>query len=82
LTLTTSSLRPHSRPTTPSSSRSTTTHGSFFTRNKRYRPALAVADDARAFAHEIQDDGYATDPSYGDKLVELMDRYDLYRFDE
>ena len=57
-------------------------HGGFFTRNKRYRPALAVADDARAFAREIQDAGYATDPSYASKLIQLMDRYDLYRFDE
>jgi hypothetical protein len=56
-------------------------HGTFFTRNKRYSAALAVADDARAFARGIQDAGYATDPSYASKLIQLMDRYDLYRFD-
>ena len=56
-------------------------HGRFFTRNKRYADALAIAGDARAFARAIQDDGYATDPSYASKLIRLMDRYDLYRFD-
>ena len=56
-------------------------HGSFFTRNRRYANALAVGGDARAFAYAIQDAGYATDPSYASKLIGLMDRYDLYRFD-
>jgi len=56
-------------------------HGRFFTRNKRYADALAIAGDARAFARAIQDDGYATDPSYASKLIRLMDRYDLYRLD-
>lgn len=56
-------------------------HGRFFTRNRRYADALAVANDARAFARAIQDAGYATDPSYAAKLIGLMDRYDLYRFD-
>lgn len=57
-------------------------HGRFFTRNRRYADALAVANDPRAFARAIQDDGYATDPSYASKLIRLMDRYDLYRFDK
>jgi Mannosyl-glycoprotein endo-beta-N-acetylglucosaminidase len=56
-------------------------HGGFFVRNRRYGAALAVANDARAFARAIQDAGYATDPSYAAKLIGLMDRYNLYRFD-
>jgi hypothetical protein len=56
-------------------------HGGFFTRNRRYSAALGVAGDARAFARAIQDAGYATDPSYAAKLIALMDRYNLYRFD-
>jgi len=56
-------------------------HGAFFTRNRRYRDALAVGSDAQAFARAIQEAGYATDPSYAAKLIGLMDRYDLYRFD-
>jgi hypothetical protein len=56
-------------------------HGKFFIRNRRYAAALADASDARAFAEDIQDAGYATDPSYAAKLIGLMDRYNLYRFD-
>jgi hypothetical protein len=56
-------------------------HAQFFIRNRRYADAVAVANDARAFARAIQADGYATDPSYADKLIALMDRYNLYRFD-
>jgi flagellum-specific peptidoglycan hydrolase FlgJ len=56
-------------------------HAQFFIRNRRYADALAVSNDARAFARAIQADGYATDPNYADKLIQLMDRYNLYRFD-
>jgi hypothetical protein len=56
-------------------------HGKFFTSNHRYAGALAVAGDAQAFAHAIQDAGYATDPNYATKLIGLMDKYNLYRFD-
>ncbi len=56
-------------------------HGKFFTSNHRYAGALAVASDPRAFAQAIQDDGYATDPSYATKLIGLMDKYNLYQFD-
>lgn len=56
-------------------------HGWFFHRNKRYADALKVADDPQAFARAIHAAGYATDPAYADKLIKLMDRHDLYRFD-
>jgi hypothetical protein len=57
-------------------------HAGFFTRNRRYADALALVGDPRGFARALQDAGYATDPSYASKLINLMDRYDLYRFDE
>ncbi|MDQ3812142.1 MAG: glucosaminidase domain-containing protein, partial [Chloroflexota bacterium] len=56
-------------------------HGRFFMRNGRYVRALALGSDAREFARQIQEAGYATDPGYASKLIGLMDRYDLYRFD-
>jgi len=56
-------------------------HGLFFVQNSRYATAMAVKDDPRQFAREVNRAGYATDPSYASKLIGLMDRYDLYRYD-
>lgn len=56
-------------------------HGLFFVQNGRYSAAMAVKDNARQFAREVNRAGYATDPSYASKLIGLMDRYDLYRYD-
>jgi flagellum-specific peptidoglycan hydrolase FlgJ len=57
-------------------------HGLFFVENGRYAGAMAVKNDARKFARAINQAGYATDPAYGSKLIGLMDRYDLYRYDD
>ena len=56
-------------------------HGRWFHDNRRYRKALEVRDDPRAFAHAINAAGYATDPAYAPKLIGLMDKYDLYAYD-
>lgn len=58
-----------------------TDHGRFFRENSRYSEALKHTNDAHRFAREIQRAGYATDPSYSDKLISIIDRYDLTRFD-
>ena len=57
-------------------------HGLFFLENGRYASAMAVKDDPKQFAVQINRDGYATDPSYASKLIGLMNRYNLYRYDD
>jgi flagellum-specific peptidoglycan hydrolase FlgJ len=57
-------------------------HGRFFHQNRRYSAALAASDDPREFARAINRAGYATDPSYAPKLIGLMDRFNLYAYDE
>jgi flagellar protein FlgJ len=42
---------------------------------------MRSTNDPRQFAALLYEGGYATDPAYADKLVALMDRYDLYRLD-
>ncbi len=64
-----------------SAAESFTDHGLFFQENRRYGAALRVKDDAQAFARAIANAGYATDPAYANKLIKLMDKFNLYRFD-
>ncbi len=47
----------------------------------RYAVAMRVANDPKQFAQQLYAAGYSTDPAYADKLIALMDRYDLYRLD-
>ena len=60
---------------------SITDHGRWFHDNSRYRGALLVRDDPRAFAYAINAAGYATDPAYAPKLIGLMDKFNLYAYD-
>ena len=57
-------------------------HGQFFIKNARYKNALAVKNDAHAFAREIQKAGYATDPHYAVVLIGIIDKFNLTRLDE
>ncbi|SDD66892.1 flagellar protein FlgJ [Glycomyces harbinensis] len=56
-------------------------HGDLLSNWSRYDTAMDHADDPKRFASEIQKAGYATDPKYAEKLIGIMDDYDLYRFD-
>jgi flagellar protein FlgJ len=56
-------------------------HTRFFFVNERYAPALRVRNDAAAFAQQIQLCGYATDPLYATKLLEIIHDRNLLTYD-
>ncbi|MBI3964518.1 MAG: glucosaminidase domain-containing protein [Chloroflexi bacterium] len=56
-------------------------HGRFFQENKRYAAAMKSTNDARKFARLIHEAGYATDPNYSDKLIRLMEKFNLFSYD-
>jgi uncharacterized protein YraI len=56
-------------------------HGRFLVVNPRYRKAFSYTRDPNRFAIEIHKAGYATSPTYARNLINLMKRYNLYRFD-
>ncbi len=47
---------------------------------EHYRPVLE-ASDYRQAAQALQDRGYATDPGYAQKLISLIEEYDLNQYD-
>lgn len=49
----------------------------FLESNPRYRDVLAVADQPDLFAEKLQEAGYATDPNYGHKIRQIMNRDSL-----
>jgi flagellum-specific peptidoglycan hydrolase FlgJ len=55
-------------------------HGRLLATSPYYRQAMADRRNPDAFAASLTG-VYATDPDYGAKLISLMKRYDLYRFD-
>jgi LysM repeat protein len=57
-------------------------HSVFLTTRSRYRSLfLLPSDDYKGWAHGLKAAGYATDPNYAHKLIDLIDRYQLYRYD-
>ncbi len=55
-----------------SAGESFTDYVDFLKSNKRYRGALQQAADPKAFAHALQKAGYATDPNYANKILNIM----------
>src|SRR5690606_36452189 len=57
-------------------------HSLFLTTRGRYASLFDLdRDDYEAWAKGLRKAGYATDPKYPDKLIGLIERYDLARFD-
>ncbi len=56
-------------------------HDTLFRSLSRYAPAMKAAGDPDEFARKVWAGGYSTDPSYPDKLIGLMEKYNLYQFD-
>jgi flagellar protein FlgJ len=57
-------------------------HGVFLQSNARYVEAMKNRHDPRLFIRLVHEAGYATDPAYADKIIRLMDRYNLYVYDD
>lgn len=58
-------------------------HSLFLTTRKRYARLFTLKmDDYKRWAKELKAAGYATDKKYPDKLISLIERYELYKFDE
>jgi uncharacterized FlgJ-related protein len=60
---------------------SMTDHDRMLQLGARYARAMQAKSDPKAFAALLYEAGYSTDPAYADKLVALMDRYNLYGLD-
>lgn len=58
-------------------------HSIFLTSRSRYQSLfLLETDDYKGWARGLKAAGYATDPNYANKLIEIIERYELYRFDK
>ncbi len=55
-------------------------HGHFLADNARYAAAFKTSDP-NEFARRIHAAGYATDPAYSTKLINLMTKFNLYQYD-
>lgn len=57
-------------------------HSQFLLR-KRYEKLFALdKDDYKGWARGLKDAGYATNPKYPELLIDLIERYELYKYDK
>ena len=48
-------------------------YAKFIQNSPRYQPAMAVANDAKAYTQELSRAGYATDPEYAQKIIGIIE---------
>ncbi len=57
-------------------------HSLFLTKNSRYSSLFRLKkDDYKGWAKGLKKAGYAEDPAYPQKLISLIERYELYKYD-
>lgn len=57
-------------------------HSKFLTQNQRYARLFSLSlTDYRGWAHGLKACGYATNPRYAYKLIEIIELYKLYLYD-
>lgn len=58
-------------------------HSEFLVGSARYRSLFEMSiTDYKGWARGLQQSGYATDRAYANKLIKLIEDYELYRFDD
>lgn len=58
-------------------------HSLFLTDRRRYAALFKLnRDDYKAWAYGLKSAGYATDPKYPAKLISIIERYELYKYDD
>ena len=66
-----------------SASESFRDHSEFLANRKRYAKLFKLdKDDYKGWARELRKAGYATDRRYPQKLISLIERYELYKYDD
>ncbi len=55
-------------------------HGYFLSRLTRYAKAFSYTNNPDRFIVEVHLGGYATDPQYANKVINLMSKYNLYQY--
>ena len=57
-------------------------HSKFLVGRSRYASLFKLSiTDYKGWAHGLKKAGYATDPRYAYRLIDIIERYDLYRYD-
>ena len=57
-------------------------HSKFLARSSRYKRLFALSEtDYRGWAYGLKECGYATNPQYAVKLIQIIELYKLYQYD-